>query len=147
MNTPLERPGRVLGPHLDNPLELFAGLLYLRRSGDESTGGDLQLQTWRSRRRRLNGKMRIEDELVDTVSTVAYEPNTFVLFPNLPVSIHAVTPRSASPLSRRLVNIIGEVYPCLPSGLFSREDVERSGAQSLLSRVVDLARGLRRAAR
>ncbi len=144
INTAPIVPGRVLGPHLDSPVELFAGLLYVRRPGDDGTGGDLQLQAWRSRKRRLQGKLRIEDALVETVGTVAYEPNTFVLFLNSPRSIHAVTPRSLTPHSRRLVNVIGEVYPRLPAGLFSREDVERSG--SLLSRGRDLLRSLGRPA-
>ena len=142
---PIER-GRTLGPHLDNPVELFAGLLYVPHPDDDSTGGALQLQTWRSETRRHRGKLRIEDALVETFATVSYEPNTFALFLNSPVSVHAVTPRSVTPMSRRLVNIIGEVYPILPSGLFSREDVGARKSRSLLSRGGDLLRSLIRAA-
>jgi hypothetical protein len=135
INTAPTEPGRVLGPHLDNPVELFAGLLYMRRPNDPSTGGDLLIQRWRSKRRLYRGKHRIDDSLVETVDRIAYQPNVFVLLVNSPVSIHSVTPRSVTGMSRRLVNIIGEVYPRLPSGLFARLDVEGRKLRRLASRV------------
>ena len=35
--------------------------------------------------------------------------------------VHAVSERDITPHSRRLVNIIGEVYKALPEGLFVKE--------------------------
>ena len=47
---------------------------------------------------------------LEIANTVKYEKNTFVLFLNDINAIHEVTSRDANPISRRLVNIIGEYY-------------------------------------
>jgi hypothetical protein len=109
VNTPQTKAGRVRGPHLDNPIELYGGLLYM----GEGQGGDLEVQRL-VKPPRYHGKLEIEYDCVETVATVPYEPNMFVLFLNTPTSIHAVTPRPATPHCRRLVNVTGE----LPGMLF-----------------------------
>jgi len=47
---------------------------------------------------------------LNITDTVKYERNTFVLFLNDLNALHEVTPREVNPISRRLVNIIGEYY-------------------------------------
>jgi hypothetical protein len=109
VNTPQTFAGRVRGPHLDNPIELYGALLYM----GEGEGGDLEVQRL-VKQPRYHGKLEIEDDCVETVATVPYQPNMFVMFLNTPTSVHAVTPRPATDQCRRLVNITGE----LPGQLF-----------------------------
>jgi hypothetical protein len=109
VNTPQTKPGRVRGPHLDNPIELYGGLLYM----GEGEGGDLEVQRL-IKPPEFHGKLEIQDECVETITVVPYEPNTLVMFINTPTSIHSVTPRPATDKCRRLVSIAGE----LPRMLF-----------------------------
>lgn len=114
-------PRTIRGPHVDRPSELFAALLYFRQPSDNSEGGDLDICECES-----NGggdlypdekTVRIFAErpaaiapwLVKTVYTVPYQANTLVLFLNSPRSIHAVTSRSATPLTRRHINFCCDV--------------------------------------
>ena len=112
INTPVERPSRVRGPHLDNPVELVAGMLYMKAS-DEPQGGDLEVcQTVRAPQ--FYGKAEIYDKCVETVGVVPYRANTLVMFMNSPVSIHSVTERPVTTTTRKLVNFAME----LPFPLF-----------------------------
>ncbi len=43
INSPVLHENSVRGPHVDNPVELFGGLLYFRPPYDDSEGGDLLL--------------------------------------------------------------------------------------------------------
>jgi len=104
VNTPQDTEFRVRGPHLDNPVELYGGLLYM---GD-GEGGDLEVQRL-IKKPKFHGKLEIKDKCVETVGTVKYQRNMLVFFINSLVSIHAVTPRPPSKECRRLVNIVGEV--------------------------------------
>jgi hypothetical protein len=121
INTPLSELGRVLGPHLDNPVELYAGLLYFKDPNDASSGGDLVVSEWSAKDRQVGAKGRIEDQYVREVARVPYEPNKFVMFLNTIDSVHGVTPRQPTTYSRKLVNIIGEVFPFMPEGLFLKD--------------------------
>lgn len=106
------KPREVRGPHVDRPSELFAALLYLRRPNDDSTGSDLEV--CRARSEKLypgRDKVRIstlpaeiDHAEVSTVHTAKYAANTLVLFINSPRSIHAVTPRSPTQVTRRHIN-------------------------------------------
>lgn len=113
INSPATKPmTSVRTAHIDNPVELFAGLLYMRHPEDASQGGDLEIYEWKSPQRKSIGPKRIiasDDVLVK--DCVRYAPNTLALFINSINSIHGVTPRAVSEFPRRLVNIIGEVYP------------------------------------
>jgi hypothetical protein len=109
VNTPQSTEMRVRGPHLDNPIELYGGLLYM----GEGEGGDLEVQRL-IKPPEFYGKLEIKDDCVETLDVVPYEPNMFVMFINTPTSIHSVTPRPATDKCRRLVNITGE----LPRMLF-----------------------------
>ena len=110
VNTPLTETARVRGPHLDNPRELYGGMLYMPHPDDTSTGGELQICRWKAPRR-FHGKLECYDEDVEVVSTVPYKTNTLVMFINGLDSVHAVTPRTPSPTCRRLVNIAADYQP------------------------------------
>ncbi|NUZ05788.1 2OG-Fe(II) oxygenase [Piscinibacter koreensis] len=117
INTPVTHPGSVR-VHTDAPEELFAMLLYFRRDEDDSTGGELEIRRWKpGRARRFVGSECDADD-AELVATIPYRANTLVAFVNSDESLHAVSPRSPTPHSRRLVNLIGEVYRALPDGLF-----------------------------
>jgi hypothetical protein len=123
---PIERS--VIGPHVDDPVELYAGLLYFKRPNDTAKGGNLEICRWkRFARPRFEPQMpqlAIQSH-VKRVATIEYAPNTLVFFLNTLDSVHSVTPRSASTVSRRLVNIIGEVYNMKEKGLFDRRKLIR----------------------
>ena len=106
VNTPCPVRSRVVGPHLDNPKELYAGLLYMR-GDDEPDGGDLEVLRY-IKPPRFEDKRRLPDDYTEVVRTIPYRANTFVLFINTPESIHSVSPRGPCEQYRRLVNIIGE---------------------------------------
>lgn len=105
-------PRAVRGPHVDRPSELFAALLYFRQDGDESTGGDLDIcqaidpGLYPSVSSVLLNELpaEVSSSAVRTVKTAKYAANTLVLFINSPKSIHAVSGRSPTPLTRRHIN-------------------------------------------
>lgn len=114
-------PRTVRGPHVDRPSELFAALLYFRQAADDSVGGDLEIceavkpiypETDTIRISQLPAE--VSPQAVRTFRTAKYQPNTLVLFLNSPRSIHAVTPRSPTPLTRRHINFCCD----LPFDLF-----------------------------
>ena len=107
INTPLTKPARVRGPHLDNPRELYGGMLYMRLAEDDSTGGDLQIYRW-IKPKRFYGKLECFDEDVEVVAQVPYEANVFVLFMNSIDAVHGVSVRSPSQHPRLLVNVAAD---------------------------------------
>lgn len=104
LNTPVLERSRVRGPHVDNPVEIFGGLLYM---GDEQEGGDLVIYE-PVEPLLFHGKAEIHDFRVRPVSKVPYRHNTFVGFINTQHSVHGVTPREVTAEPRWLVNIIAE---------------------------------------
>lgn len=109
VNTPVVgTPTSVRAAHLDDADKLFAGLFYLRRPDDDSTGGDLELYRFKRGPRGLRGTA-IYESFVDTADTVPYAANTLVLFLNSPDSVHGVTPRSRTQVPRTFVNLIAAV--------------------------------------
>ncbi|CAE06946.1 hypothetical protein [Parasynechococcus marenigrum] len=110
INTPLSLPTSVRGPHVDGMQKIFAGLLYFRRSCDLSSGGDLELSSWRYNQQPIfRGTMSVNSKHVVTRCTIPYAANTAILWVNSPNAIHSVTPRSPSKHSRRLVYFSGRV--------------------------------------
>jgi hypothetical protein len=97
-------------PHLDNPIELYAGLFYMKKDSDFSIGGDLVL--WDAKEPDSVNKSRGREVdrvfIREPIKTVRYEANTFVCFLNVLNSVHSVTPRVNALQTRRSVNIIGE---------------------------------------
>jgi hypothetical protein len=111
-----QQPRVVRGPHVDRPSELFAALLYFRRDDDDSTGADLEICEASSplypdahsvKISKLPAE--IDDGLVRQAGLARYAANTLVLFLNSARSIHAVTPRSPTPIVRRHINFCCDV--------------------------------------
>ncbi len=117
INSPVTVEGSsVIGPHLDNPKELYAGLFYLRHPEDVASGGDLIVYEWKDRQNRgFVEKRYIDPSLVVERGSIPYGPNRFVWFLNTVEAVHGVTIRQRSPQPRRLCNIIAEVYPTVPT--------------------------------
>lgn len=105
-NTPTTTASSVRGPHVDNPIELFAGLLYMPIEGD-TAGGDLIVYD-QNKKPEIYGKAEIKDYTCKEVNRVPYKPNTFVMFINTINSNHGVSVRQPTEHPRRLVNFIGE---------------------------------------
>ena len=104
LNTPVLEECSVRGPHVDNPVEIFAGLLYM---GGAQKGGDLVLYE-PVKPLIFHGKAELDESLVRPVKTVTYGHNVFVGFLNQQNSIHGVTPRAVTSEPRWLCNIIAE---------------------------------------
>jgi len=137
INTAVQQCSSVRRVHTDAVEELYAMLLYFRRDEDDADGGDLEIYRWRDGvERRFRGQ-EIDEEDAEYVTTIPYRANTLVAFINSEDSLHAVSARAVTPHSRRLVNLLGEVYRSVPCGLFVKR--QKDVPPSLLSR---LARGL-----
>lgn len=123
VNTPVVgQASSVRGPHFDLPDKLYAGLFYLRHPDDDSTGGDLQLYTFKSGHAGGFEGQFIGDELVQPVATVPYERNTLVLFLNSERALHGVTPRGVTPYPRYFMNLVGEMrQPLFDSARFQMQ--------------------------
>lgn len=135
VNSPVHKVTSVRGPHVDSRFKLFAGLLYFRAAGDDSTGGELELYRYRDPALRyhsdrpidaefvqqMQGKAlnRIEAGLVEKTEIITYEPNTFVMWLNTPHSVHGVSPRGRTNWPRRYVNFLGESYDSAGNGYFA----------------------------
>ena len=90
--------------HLDNGRELWAGLFYMRKPEDTSTGGDLQV--FRAvREPRFHDIREVDMTDVEVVDTLPYRSNTLALFLNTRASIHGVTPRLGATCVRRYINM------------------------------------------
>jgi len=132
INTPVRRRSAARGVHTDAPDELFAGLLYFRRDDDHVPGGDLEICAWKEGVPHLFVDRDCDPEDADTRAVVPYKANTFVLFINSSVSLHSVTPRDPTGLSRRLINIVGRVQRSVPEGLFERP--QKTGLKAMAGR-------------
>jgi hypothetical protein len=120
--------------HTDAPDELFAMLFYFRREDDTSAGGALEIFRWKKNTPRLFVGSEVDEWDVERVTTIPYEPNTLVAFINSDNSLHAVSKRSPSTVSRRLVNIMGRVRDSVPDGLFvkrQKNDLVSLGRRAL----------------
>ncbi len=115
INSRVDRPSTVIGPHLDNKVELYAGLLYMRDDNDKSEGGDLEVYRHKTGNVRFVSRRDVDTKMLVKTHTVNYSRNTLVFFINSKLSIHGVSDRSVTKTSRKLVNIIGEMYK-LPKG-------------------------------
>lgn len=110
-NTPPTELSTVRGPHVDNPHELFAALMYLRDPDDQSFGGDFVVDTaiHRQDKWRWHGKAEIYPNHFVDHAKVDYTQNVACFFLNSLEAVHHVTPREPSPYPRRLMNFIAEV--------------------------------------
>lgn len=122
INSPLTEVGSVRGVHLDNPVEVFAMLVYFPEVNKDDSAlvinrknGDISKY----------GKMEFSG-CFDEVTRVPYHRNHAAAFLNSKESFHSVTPRSPSKSSRKLLNIIIEINPKYRAPLFSVHEVLRS---------------------
>lgn len=123
-----EKPRQVRGPHIDRPSELFAGLLYFRREDDTSSGGNLEVCRAVDRDDLFPSKdvirvdhlpMEVPRDRIEVAETIAYKPNTLVLFLNTFKSLHSISVRSATPVPRRHINFTADMFTLPPPGLFT----------------------------
>lgn len=91
--------------HLDNSRELFAGLLYMRRPEDTSTGGDIQVFRKTVERPEFTGIREVRPDHVVVAGAVPYRANHMILFLNTQDTLHGVTPRIGANCVRRYINI------------------------------------------
>jgi hypothetical protein len=119
INTPSQRRSSVRRVHTDAPDELFAALFYFR-AADDRAGGHLEIFRWKRDKTHLFVGSEVDESDVERVNTVAYEPNTAVIFINSADALHAVSARDPAPVSRRLVNIMGRVPHSIAEGLFEK---------------------------
>ncbi len=108
VNTPVTVPSSVRGAHIDASDKLFAGLFYLRRPDDTSTGGDLEILRPIDPAYEIKDRF-LADDLVECVSTVKYDQNMLVLFVNTLHSLHGVSVRSVTDKPRCFLNLVAEV--------------------------------------
>lgn len=97
--------------HLDNPIEIYAGLLYMRKPEDNAEGGDFVIYKSDpvTEVSRNNGREILKKTQREVVKTIKYKPNCFVMFLNTNTAVHGVTPRINSETERLSINIIAEV--------------------------------------
>jgi hypothetical protein len=107
INTPTNGDTKVIEPHLDNPKEFYAGLLYMKEKDDISSGGNLTTHSFLGKPS-FYGKSRVREEKVQLVEEIEYKQNRLAVFLNSPLSIHGVTKRSKTDSYRKYMNIIGE---------------------------------------
>lgn len=99
------QPETVRTIHLDNSRELFAGLLYMRRPEDVSTGGDIHVYRKLVSHPTYTGIREVDPTQVVSAGSVPYQANTMILFLNTADTLHGVTPRLNANCVRRYVNI------------------------------------------
>lgn len=120
INTPSQRRSSVRRVHTDAPDELFAALFYFRAADDRAAGGELEILRWKRGKAHLFVGSEVDESDAESIHTVPYKPNTAVIFINSAMALHAVSARDPSPVSRRLVNIMGRVPHSIPEGLFEK---------------------------
>tara|TARA_X000000950_G_C13900342_1_gene654632 strand:+ start:984 stop:1745 length:762 start_codon:yes stop_codon:yes gene_type:complete len=107
INTPTSGDTSVIEPHLDNPVEFYAALLYMKDNDDDSKGGNLTTYSFKDKPS-FYGKSRVRKNKVNLIEEIEYKQNRLVMFLNSPYSIHGVTKRSKTNFYRKYINIIGE---------------------------------------
>ena len=99
-------------PHIDNPMEMWAGLLYMPYKNNTSKGGEFQIHSTKNKIKKVDkskGRQIYENDLGPVVTTVPYKRNMFVMFANNSAdTVHSVSLRVSPDTYRRSVNIIGE---------------------------------------
>lgn len=103
INTPVTEKSTVNHPHVDNPLELWASLLYMKEP-DDSAGGNLVLHKC-IKAPAFHSKREADLDCIRPIMQIPYSPNVYVAFVNSPISIHSVTEREITEKPRLMVNI------------------------------------------
>ena len=109
MNNPLSENETSRTPHLDNPVEIYAALLYMKKKDDESIGGDLQVYRGKNNiKPEIFGKREAALNSVELAGSCPYKPNSLALFLNCRHGVHGVGSIQNQTKVRRSINIIGE---------------------------------------
>ena len=110
----------VRGYHHDKLNEIYAGLLYMRKKGDMTPGGNFQILRCKRDCRKVPENAELKRKLgiattarheqydpktLELDNEVTYERNTLAMFINSPVSVHAVTARPKTKFARRYINV------------------------------------------
>jgi hypothetical protein len=82
MHEPIRTTSRT--PHIDNPREIYAALLYMPYMDDKSTGGEFQIHETDANITEVNknGGREVKEKAGKIVRTVPYKSNTLVVFCN-----------------------------------------------------------------
>ena len=110
VHEPLDDTHTTRTPHLDNPGEIYAGLLYMKKEYDVSKGGNFTIHETNKKITKVFNKSgrTVEEGISTPYKSIPYMPNNFVMFLNVCNSVHSVTPRINAVETRRSINIIGE---------------------------------------
>ena len=110
VHEPVDQTGTSRTPHIDNPVEIYAGLLYMRKQADMAQGGNFTVHRVTGQITEVNKSLgrQVDDSLHEPVFEVPYRANNFCMFLNVKDSVHSVTPRIAPVERRHSINIIGE---------------------------------------
>lgn len=106
VNSPVSEISRVREVHVDKRTKIFNALLYMRDPQDVVEGGNLAVYEWKGSRRYLDDGVTVSDDDVNEVAQVEYTANRLFMFLNSPDSLHGVTPRLVTPLTRRYINVL-----------------------------------------
>jgi len=126
MHEPVDFSSRT--PHIDNPREIYAALLYMPYKDDTSTGGEFQLHksTGNITHVNKNGGRAVGEFAGDVVKTVPYKRNTLVVFCNNSTNtVHSVSARKNATLHRRSVNIIAEFNKVAKRSMFKVQELRK----------------------
>jgi len=125
MHKPINATTRT--PHIDNPREIYAGLLYMPFADDKAQGGEFQIYSSVNAVNDVDikkGRQIFDKDLGKVHTTVPYRANTFVMFlNNSPHAIHGVTPRTDATRYRRSVNIIAEYSRQSGNSMFTVNEI------------------------
>jgi hypothetical protein len=110
VHEPVDQTGTSRTPHVDNPVEIYAGLLYMRKQADMADGGNFTVHRVTGQITEVNKSLgrQVDNSLHEPVFEVPYRANNFCMFLNVKDSVHSVTPRIAPTERRHSINIIGE---------------------------------------
>ena len=112
INTPSKFTSSVRDSHVDNPVELLAGLFYLKDDEDTAGGGDLEImENTKKQPLIFHNKAEVYNKKdLKVHKLVKYQKNNVIFFLNKVNSVNRVTPREQSNIPRNLTNIIFETY-------------------------------------
>jgi hypothetical protein len=112
INTPVKIESTVRNSHVDNPVELIAGLFYLRLPNDNSIGGDLEIMENNNKNEiKFYNKAEVyNNNDLKVFKKINYKKNNVIFFLNTINSIHRISPREKCSIPRNLTNIIFETY-------------------------------------
>tara|TARA_R100001082_G_C4361534_1_gene159611 strand:+ start:478 stop:1242 length:765 start_codon:yes stop_codon:yes gene_type:complete len=111
------RKEKPRGIHIDLQSSMVVGLFYVRRKDDDSSGGDLDIFSYKNENIRKkyhklgrnvfnkDFKNKSQHEDLVKIDTIKYQENTCVFFKNNMDAIHAVTDRQNAKVQRNLINI------------------------------------------